>query len=130
MPRTRKFGVGRRRKTHVSRRRLAMKGGGKLDRLPVGPGSRNADGNPMPASLLRPSAAAGGAGAAISTAAVGGAGAGSYLLSKLLASGVSPSLLHLYQEDWLPSGVLEEELLYDSERIVSSIMNWMLPSGK
>jgi 2-oxoisovalerate dehydrogenase E1 component len=61
---------------------------------------------------------------------IGGAGAGTYLLSKLMASGVSPSLLHLYQDDWHPSGLLEEEVHYDSERIVSSVMNWMLSSEK
>jgi deoxyxylulose-5-phosphate synthase len=61
---------------------------------------------------------------------IGGAGAGTYLLSKLMASGVSPSLLHLYQDDWHPSGMLEEEVQYDSERIVSSVMNWMLSSEK
>lgn len=61
---------------------------------------------------------------------IGGAGAGAYLLSKLIASGVSPSLLHLYQDDWHPSGMLEEELHYDSERIVSSVMNWLLSSEK
>jgi 2-oxoisovalerate dehydrogenase E1 component len=61
---------------------------------------------------------------------IGGAGAGAYLLSKLLASGVSPYLLHLYQDDWHPSGILEEELQYDSEKIVSSVMNWLLSSEK
>ena len=47
MPRTRKY-LGRRRKaTRRHRRHGEMKGGGKLDRLPVGPGSRNAAGNPI-----------------------------------------------------------------------------------
>ena len=61
MPRTRKIG-GRRRKT-LNRRQKAMKGGGKLDRLPVGPDTRNAAGNPIQV-IPRSVTAVGGAGAA------------------------------------------------------------------
>lgn len=71
MPRTRKVGRGRRR---VHRRRKSMKGGGRLIRLPIGPGSRNAAGNPaeaLPPSEIKRRAEGG----AAAVAAVGGAGA-------------------------------------------------------
>lgn len=65
MPRTRKYGK-RSRATRRHRRRGGMKGGGNLDRLPVGPGARNEAGNPVQVALPAAPAAggAGGAGAA------------------------------------------------------------------
>lgn len=45
MPRTRKYGKRSYKATRRHRRR-GMKGGGKLDRLPVGPDAREADGTP------------------------------------------------------------------------------------
>lgn len=56
---------------------------------------------------------------------IGGAGAGSYLLSNLLALGVKPHLLHLFLNDWHPSGVLEEELQNNTEKIVSRVLDWL-----
>jgi hypothetical protein len=46
MSRTRKYVERRRKATRRHRRRHVMKGGGKLDRLPIGPDAREADGTP------------------------------------------------------------------------------------
>jgi pyruvate/2-oxoglutarate/acetoin dehydrogenase E1 component len=56
---------------------------------------------------------------------IGGAGAGAYMLSKLLSVGIKPSLLHLYLDDWHPSGILEDEVQIDSEKIVSRLVDWL-----
>ena len=57
--------------------------------------------------------------------AIGGAGAGAHMLSKLLAIGINPSLLHLHLDDWHPSGMLEEVAHLNSKSIISKIVDWV-----
>lgn len=55
----------------------------------------------------------------------GGSGAGSFFLSKLLAKGARVSLLHLYLDDWHPSGTLEDAILIDSPKLILKISDWL-----